>query len=115
MQANPASGNAPGQDWSVDLDLLDRAVSARRQKWEGAGASVEIVRCGSDAKPAASLRGDSPARVVELLLWVSGEAELIYAELLPRVTDPRNDHYDLVTPADLERCLDDFEVHLGIR
>ena len=99
----------------MDLELLDRAVGARRQKWEGAGATAEIVRCGTDAKPAASLRGESPARVAELLLWVSGKADLIYAELLPRVTDPRTDHYDLATQADLERCLDDFEVHLGVR
>jgi hypothetical protein len=105
----------PGQDRSVDLNLLDRVVAARRQKWEGAGAAVEIVRCGFDAKPAASLRGESSARAVELLLWVSGEADLTYAELLPRITDPRTDHYDLATPADLERCLDHFEAHLGIR
>ena len=99
----------------MDLDLLDRVVGARRQKWEGAGASAEIVRCGVDAKPAASLRGESSARVAELLLWASGEADLTYAELLPRVTDPRTDHYDLATQADLEGCLDDFEVRLGIR
>lgn len=99
----------------MDLDLLERMVGARRQKWESAGASVEIVRSGSATKPAASLRGESAARAVELLLWVSGEADLTYAELLPRVTDPRTDHYDLATPADLERCLDDFEVHLAIR
>jgi hypothetical protein len=99
----------------VDLDLLDRAVAARRRNWEGAGASAEIVRCGFDTKPAASLRAESSARAVELLLWVSGEAELTYAELLPQITDPRTQHYDLDTPTDLEACLDDFEVHLGIR
>jgi hypothetical protein len=98
----------------VDLDLLDRAVARRRQQWEGAGASVDIVRTGHHTKRAASLRAESPERAVELLLWVSGEAELTYAELLPRVTDPCSDHYDLTTPADLEGCLDDFEVHLGI-
>ena len=73
------------------------------------------MRSCFDAKPAASLRGESSARVVELLLRVSGEAELTNAKLLRRVTDPRSDHYDLATRADLERCLDDFEVHLGIR
>ncbi len=98
----------------MDLDLLDRLVGNHRRRWDGAGASVEIVRCGFDAKPAASLRGQTSARAVELLLWVSGEADLSYAELLPRVTDPRTDHYELASPADLDRCLDDFEAHLGI-
>jgi hypothetical protein len=98
----------------VDLDLLDRAVARRRHEWEGAGALVEIVR--NYTKPATYLlRAESPERAVELLVWVSGAADLTYAELFPRVTDPRSDYYDLATPADLEGCLDDFEVHLGIR
>jgi hypothetical protein len=92
----------------VWLARADRSGKAR-------GATAEIVRCGVDAKPAASLRGESSARVAELLLWVSGEADLTYAELPPRVTDPCTDHYDLATQADLERCLDDFEVHLEVR
>jgi hypothetical protein len=98
----------------VDLQLLDKAVSARRAKWEAAGLSWEIVRTGVQVKPAVSLRAESPSRVAELLLWVSGEADLSYAELKPRITDPVVDHYEIATPLGLDECLDDFEHRMGL-
>lgn len=61
------------------------------------------------------MRAESRARVAELLVWVSGEADLIHAELEPRVTDPATDHYDLTTQLRLNGCLDHFECHMGIR
>jgi hypothetical protein len=64
--------------------------------------------------PAASLRAESPSRVAELLLWVSGEADFIHAELLPRITDPTTDHYEMTTAAGLDGLLEDFEHHMEI-
>ena len=48
------------------------------------------------------------------LLWVSGEADLTHAQLLPRITDPSVDHYEITTLLGLTGCLDDFEAHMGI-
>jgi hypothetical protein len=84
------------------------ARSGRKQVSHG------IVRTGAQEKPAASLRAESPSRAAELILWVSGEADLTYAELKPRITDPIVDYYEITTPLGLSGCLDDFEKHMGI-
>jgi len=93
---------------------LDKAIIARRGKWESAGISWEVVRHEEHDKPAVSLRAESPARVAELLLWVSGEADLTHAQLMPHVTDPTVDHYELTSQVGLDGCLDDFESAMGI-
>lgn len=98
----------------MDLALLDKAVAMRSARWEAAGISWEIVGSGTEAVPKVSLRAESPARVAELLLAVSGEADLTYAELEPRITDPIVDRYQITSRAGLDRCLDDFERHMGI-
>jgi hypothetical protein len=98
----------------VDLTLVDEAVATRSARWAAAGISWEIVGTGTEAVPAVSLRAASPARVAELLLSVSGEADLTYAELEPRITDPTVDRYEVTTRIGLDHCLDDFERHMGI-
>lgn len=90
-------------------------MAERQGRWHAAGISWQIVRSDLPPKAGASLRAESPARVAELLIWESGEADLIHAELEPRVTDPIVDHYDLTTLLGLDGCLDDFECHMGIR
>jgi hypothetical protein len=96
------------------LDVLTKAVAARGPKWEAAGVSWAIVRYDAQAKPAASLRAESPYRVAELLLWVSGEADLTYAQLQPQITEPTVDHYEVTNLVGLNGCLDDFERHMAI-
>jgi hypothetical protein len=98
----------------VNLELLDEAVAARQARWVAADISWEVVRTGADEQEAASLRAESSSRVAELLLSVSGYADLTYAQLEPRITDPEVDHYEVTTPLDLNGCLDDFERHMGI-
>jgi hypothetical protein len=98
----------------VNLTLLEKAVATRSARWAAAGISWEIVGVGTEAVPAASLRAASPARVAELLLSVSGEADLTYAELEATITDPTVDRCEVTTRIGLDHCLDDFERHLGI-
>jgi hypothetical protein len=96
----------------VDLDALDDAVSARVPAWRAAGAWWEVTRGPLTEKPAAYLRvvrGDAEA---ELLLWVSGEAELSYARKLE--TAPVSEHYEVTTELGLNGCLDDLEKSIGI-
>ncbi len=99
----------------MDLGLLDDAVAARRARWEAARVTWEIVRGPVTDKPAASLRAEAPTAVAELTLWVSGEADLTHAGLVPVVTELAIEHYELTSALGLAGCLDDFEALLGIR
>jgi hypothetical protein len=98
----------------VDLSLLDNAVEARRARWAAAGVTWEIVRHSVTDKPAASLRAEAPTAVAELILWVSGEADLMHAGLVPVITEPSVQHYEITSDLGLEGCLDDLETRLEI-
>jgi len=96
------------------VSLLDAAVEARRERWAAAGVTWEIVRHPATDKPAASLRAEAPTAVAELILWVSGEADLMHAGLVPVITEPSVEHYEITSSLGLEGCLDDFEARLEI-
>jgi hypothetical protein len=98
----------------VDLSLLDDAVEARRARWAAAGITWEVVRHRATDKPAASLRAEAPTAVAELILWVSGEADLTHGGLVPVITELSVEHYEITSDLGLEGCLDDFESRLGI-
>jgi hypothetical protein len=98
----------------VDLDLLDKAVDLRRQRWETEGVSWEIVRGPPTMNPASSLRAKAPTAVAELTLWVSGEADLSHTKLGPILTEPKVEHYEITSQLGLDGCLSDFERHLGL-
>jgi hypothetical protein len=93
--------------------------STRRWRTAAAGGrrqeiSWQIVRSGTNPKPSAWVQAESPSRVAQLIIWVSGEAELIHAELEPRVTDPTVDIYEITTLLGLNGALDDLERHMEI-
>ena len=100
----------------MDLSLLDDAVEARRTRWAAAGVTWEIIR-GRFAtnKPSTSLRAEAPTAVAELTLWVSGEADLTHAGLVPEITELIVQQYEITSEIGLAGCLDDFETLLGIR
>lgn len=98
----------------MELSLLDDAVEARRTRWAAAGVTWEIVRHPATDKPAASLRAEAPRAVAELTLWASGEANLTHAGLVPVITEPSVEHYEITSDLGLAGCLDDFETLLGI-
>ncbi len=50
----------------------------------------------------------------ELTLWASGEAALMHAGLVPVVTEPSAEQYEITSDLGLEGCLDDFEDRLEI-
>lgn len=97
----------------MDLGALDRAVGQRQARWSASGIAWEIIRSPVTDKPAAALRAESASATAELILWVSGEADMTYAPL-PVTDEPVSDHYELTSAVGLEGCLDDFEHHLGI-
>lgn len=75
----------------MDLNELDRAVSARASAWRAADARWELVRWADTDKPAVSLRVVSAEAEAELILWVSGEAELLHGPHTSRERDRPTD------------------------
>ena len=53
--------------------------------------------------------------MAELTLWVSGEADLTHAGLVPEITELIVQQYEITSEIGLAGCLDDFETLLGIR
>ncbi len=96
----------------MDLDELDHAVSARVPAWRAADARWEIIRWPVTGKPAASLRVGRADAEAELILRVSGEADLIYAAGIGK--QPVSEHYEITTALGLNGCLDDLETHIGL-
>ncbi len=102
-------------DSGVDLGLLVQAVAERSPRWEEAGISWQLVHNDGQPKLSVLLRAETPTRIAELIVWMSGEADLIHAELEPQVTDPITDHYELTALVGLNGCLDDFEECMGLQ
>jgi hypothetical protein len=96
----------------MDLGDLDDSVSRRARAWHTAEVRWEIVRWRPTDKPASSLRVERGDALAELILWVSGEAELTYTR---RMEDaPMSEHYEITTAVGLDGCLDDLEAHIGL-
>src|SRR4051794_11639211 len=97
----------------MELEALDAAMAERASRWAAAGVTWEVVRWPPTDKPAASLRAESATATGEIILWVSGEAEMTYGPL-PVTAEPAAEHYELTSGLGLDGCLDDFERHLGV-
>jgi len=97
----------------MDLDELDREVAARVSHWQAAGARWEVKRGRFTSKPSTSLCLEAGGVLVELVLWVSGEAELMHV----RVADGEIviEHYDITTLSGLRGCLDNLEAYTGLQ
>lgn len=72
----------------------------------------DVIRWRQSDNPAASLRAESASGTAELILWTSGEADLMHAGI--PVSEVVTEHYELTDEVGLHRCLDDLESHLGI-
>jgi hypothetical protein len=97
----------------MDLDQLDQEVADRISRWQAAGARWEIKRGLVTDNPSTSLRVETVDTLAELVLWVSGEAELMYARVAGG--EVVCEHYDVPTSAGLRGCLDDLEAFVGLR
>lgn len=97
----------------MDLNELDRAVSARASAWRAADARWELVRWADTDKPAVSLRVVSAEAEAELILWVSGEADLLHVR--DTENQPVSEHYEITTGLGLKACLTDLERHIGLQ
>ncbi|MEU8228542.1 hypothetical protein AB0C12_02950 [Actinoplanes sp. NPDC048967] len=93
------------------LRELGPALTARAGTWERLGLAWTIGPVLPNRAPAVvQAEFESAELVGDLMIWVSGEAELSTV----RLTDDRmvNKHYDLATVDDLEVVLDELVVLL---
>lgn len=96
----------------VDLDGLERVVFERVLAWRAAAVQWEIIRWSVTDKPAASLRVQRGSALAELILWASGEAELMYVR--DGLDEPVSEHYEITAMLGLSGCVDDLERHIGL-
>lgn len=96
----------------MDLDELDHAVATRASAWQAAGCLWQIIRWPITDKPAASLRIERGDATAELILWVSGEADLSHVPGIHH--EPVSEHYEITTVLGLNGCLDDLEMRIGL-
>lgn len=98
----------------MDLDLLDQEVARRTEVWSASGASWELKHGALTPKPAAWVRIETSDGSGELILWVSGEAEMAWVRPIPD-GEIHQEHYEISGELGLRGCLDYLEGHLGIR
>jgi hypothetical protein len=100
------------ETWPLDLDWLDREVARREFHWREGGATWTVSRGPITDKPAAQLSVEAPQCLGELIVWVSGEAEMMWG---PAKEGIHQEHYDLSGAEGLRWCLDDLEQRMGLR
>jgi hypothetical protein len=74
---------------------------------------VGVKRGPVTDNPVTSLRLETRDAMAELLLWVSGEAEVMYGRVAGEGIVC--EHYDITTSMSLRGCLDDLEGYVGLR
>jgi hypothetical protein len=106
--ANTWIRNPCHRHWvAIDLEALGPAVRDRAAVWVRLGVIWEIQPVAPNhGKAVVEARFESPAWMGDLMLWVTGEAELATV----RRADGRivNKHYDLLVPNDLNTILDEL-------
>jgi hypothetical protein len=92
----------------IELDLAQfaAAVRAYAPRWERAAITWQLTFGPERDKSAACLDCETGDLAGQLIVWTSGEAELIAGSLATGVIDQV--HYDLAGPEELGSCLDDL-------
>ena len=110
--AGPVAPTEPplGQNLDVFVALVDR----RRSSWEQQGIKAEFRRSPTSwLKPSASVRCEGSKRIAELIVWTTGEAELLTAPLDLAPSDwPPARHYEITSEMELSGCLAELTEYL---
>ena len=94
-------------DHSELLDYLEAWSRARI----GKRSAVEFARTGDDRpKPAAWINGDDDGRLAELIVWSTGEAELVMGSDGEATV---NEHHELSNIEELDSVLDRLSAWLA--
>lgn len=96
----------------IELDLAQfaAAVHAHAPRWERAGIRWQLAFGPKRDKSAACVDCETGDLAGQLIVWTSGEAELMTGSFSTGLIDQV--HYDLTSPQDLSTCLDDLTQRL---
>ncbi|MFJ6673160.1 hypothetical protein ACIQMJ_18780 [Actinosynnema sp. NPDC091369] len=97
----------------IELDLAQfaAAVHAHAPRWERAGIRWQFTFGPKRDKSAAYVDCETGDLAGQLIVWTSGEAELMIGSFSTGLVDQV--HYDLTSPQDLSTCLDDLTQRLN--
>lgn len=90
----------------LDLAQFAAAVRAYAPRWERAAIRWQLTFGPERDKSAAWVDCETGDLASQLIVWTSGEAELVAGNLTTGVID--HVHYDLASPKELNTCLDDL-------
>ncbi len=96
----------------IELDLAQfaAAVRAYAPRWEREAIRWQFTTGPEHDESAAWVDCETGDLAGQLMVWTSGEAELMAGSLATGVIDQV--HYDLAGPQDLSTCLDDLTQRL---
>lgn len=96
---------AGGLRQPIALDRFEELMNAAASDW--AGAELQVHR--SEPRDKTSVWADvlSPAGAGQLIVWSSGEADLVW-QAAGSENAPMQEHYELVSEAGIELCIDDL-------
>jgi hypothetical protein len=93
---------------SIDLTVLDGLVAGRRERWTADDMTLTFTAPDARARRLDAERGRV---VVQLVVWATGEADLIVGDLVSG--DHTTDHYEITGEIGLVGLLDDVQAHLS--
>ncbi|ONI93035.1 hypothetical protein ALI22I_00495 [Saccharothrix sp. ALI-22-I] len=94
----------------LDLTQFAAAVCAYAPQWERAAIRWQLTIGPERDKTAACVDCETGDLAGQLIVWTSGEAELMTGSFSTGLIDQA--HYDLTSPQDLSTCLDDLTQRL---
>lgn len=81
-------------------------ISDRRAALESQGRTVNVSSGGDRSKTSISISIDYKHRISQLIIWDSGESQLMRADVLQDID--RDEYREIHTPEELLRTLGDF-------
>lgn len=101
-----------GRGEPIDLDWLADEVHARAHDWAGEGITGQVHRGRPSDKPAAWVSVDRRPCTAQLIVWVSGEAELSFVQ--EEGMEPTSVHLKVADRSDLRDAVDELEWRVGV-
>jgi hypothetical protein len=103
-----------GDDGRVNLDVFAELVQQRAARWSAAGIESEFQFGKRTEKPAAWVICSTAWSAGQLIVWVTGEADLSWVFLAGDKAGC-TEHYEITSEIGLIGALDDLTDHLMCR
>lgn len=97
----------------VIVDLLARACERARERLAGHGITMELHRYDDAPKPGARLDAASSTGLAQLLLWETGELDLVIADVASGDVLV-NEHREVTSEIGIADALGTIETYLSV-